>query len=362
MGSDPSAVSPVGANGRPDREAGLPRLRVVFCGTSGFAESVLRALFERHEVLAVVTQPDRRAGRGRRLRQSRIKAVASELGLAVQQPERLRRRAAWSRVAALEPEVFVVADYGQIVPRRLLDGPRLGAVNVHASLLPELRGAAPAAWAVARRLPRTGVTTMRMDAGLDTGPILLQQAVDIRPEETGGSLLRRLAPIGARLLLETLAGLADGSLEPVPQDDEGATWAPRIGREDTALDWELPAPEIEARVRAFAPMPGAFTAYPAGGRAELRLLRVHAAQVVEPAADRRGGPPGTLRVDAASGRRRLRVACGEGTSLAPTEVQPAGSRPMSIGAFLSGASLPAEAARARFLSAAEAVELAGAGR
>ena len=231
------------------------RLGVVFAGSSGFAEPVLRAVHRRHRVLAVVTQPDRPAGRGRRLRRSRIGTLADALGLRLLQPRRIRRRRSWTRLADLQPDCLVVADYGQILPARLLAVPRLGAVNVHASLLPALRGAAPVAWAIARGFSRTGVTTMLMDAGLDTGPILKQRAVEILPTDTGGGLLKRLAPIGADLLLETLDGLAEGGICPRPQDDRAATLAPLLRRADAALDRTLEAACLEARIRAFSPAP-----------------------------------------------------------------------------------------------------------
>ncbi len=337
------------------------RLRVLFCGTSGFAAPVLRALHRRHEVLAVVTQPDRPAGRGRRLRPSRIKQLAVELGLRVLQPPRLRRRAGWLPIVSLAPDCLVVADYGQILPARLLEAPPLGAVNVHASLLPQLRGAAPAVWAVARGLDRTGVTTMRMDAGLDTGPLLLQEAVGIAPGETGGSLLERLAPIGARLLLETLDGLAAGSLVPVPQDDAAATWAPRVERADTVLDWERPAAELEARVRAFAPAPGAFTAHEVAGAAKRRLLRIHSAETRARSVASENHPPGWSVVRGSGREARLEIACGDGNALVPLRVQPAGGRPMDAAAFLRGARSSDPSASLRLLPAAEAVELASGG-
>lgn len=332
------------------------RLRLAFLGTSGFAVAMLRALHARHEVVAAVTQPARPSGRGRRLRRSPVERLAEGLDLPVLRPKRLRRRAGWSPVAALEPECLVVADYGQILPARLLRAPPLGAVNVHASLLPALRGAAPAAWAVARRLPRTGVSTMLMDAGLDTGPVLLQRETEIGASETGGELLARLAPIGAELLLETLDRLADGTIRPTPQDDEAASWAPRITRADTALDWRLPAADLEARIRAFAPAPGAFTALSAPALAQPRLLRIHAAtsECRDPAEE----SPGTCRVEGPKRSPRLRIPCAGGTALLPQRVQAAGSRAMPIGAFLRGAPWLRGPGPVRCLAAADATELA----
>ena len=331
----------------------MERLRVVFLGTSAFAVPVLSALHARHRVLAAVTQPDRPAGRSHRPRISRIKRLAQELAIPVRQPERIRRRSAWEPLADLEPDVLVVADYGQILSARLLAAPRLGAVNVHASLLPELRGAAPAIWAVARGYRRTGVTTMLMDAGLDTGPILLQREMEIADTETAGELLARLAPTGAELLIETLSGLAAGRIAPRRQNDEAATLAPRVGKRDAALDWELEAPVLVNRVRAFSPAPVAFTALGEGPSGPASLLRIHRA-------DAAGGPgetdqpPGSFRVSGTRRAPRLVVACGGGTTLLPLDVQAAGRRRLPVAQFLRGNAVPPAG---RFASAAEAIAL-----
>lgn len=333
------------------------RLRTVFFGTSGFAEAVFRALHGAHEVAAAVTRPARPAGRGHRARPSRIREVADELGVPVLEPAGLRRAGSVAPIAALRPDCLVVADYGRILPPALLDSTPLGAVNVHASLLPELRGAAPAIWAVARGLRRTGVTTMLMDPGLDTGPILLQRALAIAPTDTGGSLLARLAPLGADLLVETLSGLAEGRITPTPQDDAAATEAPPLRKADAALDWTLDAAALERRVRAFRPAPTAFTAFP-DAAGEPQFLRFHAAAVA-PGAESFAGGPGTFR---AAGTRReptLEIACGHGVLL-PREVQGPSGRPMPVADFLRGRHLsglagPAPGARptGRFLPAAE---------
>ena len=345
------------------------RLRVVFLGTSAFAEPVLRALHRFHRVIGVATQPDRPAGRSHRLTTSRIKRLALELQLPVWQPERIRRRSGWEPIAALAPDCVVVADYGQILPARFLAAPRLGAVNVHASLLPELRGAAPAIWAVARGLRRTGVTTMLMDAGLDTGPILLQRETTIQDDETGGQLLTRLAPLGAELLIETLDGLAMGRIAPRPQDDQAATLAPRLRKADAALDWNQSATAVANRVRAFSPAPVAFTAMAGGtGAAGARLVKIHRA-VAEPAPGSAGLRPGSFRISGAAQAPRLAVACAAGTTLLPLEVQAAGRRRLAIEDFLRGAGLaqpglsgagPAIEA-GRFLGAAESVRIAETG-
>ena len=335
----------------------MESLRVVFLGTSAFAEPVLRALHREHRVVAAVTQPDRPAGRRHRSRVSRIKALATELGIAVQQPERIRRRSAWEPLAELAPDCLVVADYGQILSARLLAVPRLGAINVHASLLPKLRGAAPAIWAVARGLRRTGITTMLMDAGLDTGPVLLQRATAIRDGETGGELLARLAPLGAELLVETLAGLAAGSIRPRPQDDSKATLAPRVQKADAALDWDQEAAVLVNRIRAFSPAPVAFTALAGAAPGEgPGLLRVHRA-AAEGAGSPLPLPPGSFRISGGPRTPRLAVACGGDTTLLPLEVQAAGRRGMPIADFLRGQNLTAAGC---FLSAAEAVSQANA--
>ncbi len=332
----------------------MERLRVVFLGTSTFAVPALSALHARHSVLAAVTQPDRPAGRSHRPRVSRIKRLAQELAIPVRQPERIRRRSGWEPVADLEPDVLVVADYGQILPARLLAAPRLGAVNVHASLLPELRGAAPAIWAVARGHRRTGVTTMLMDAGLDTGPILLQRETEVGATETAGELLARLAPLGAELLMETLSGLAGGRIAPRRQDDEAATLAPRVRKSDAALDWELEAPALVNRVRAFSPTPVAFTAVREGNAGAIAPVRIHRAAAADGLPEK-GQPPGSFRIAGSRTAPRLVVACGGGTALLPLEVQAAGRRRLPVAQFLRGNAVPPSG---RFASAAEAAGLA----
>lgn len=296
-------------------------MRVLFYGTPAFALPTLHALLARHRVVAVVTQPDRPAGRGQRVEGSPVKAVALEQGIPVLQPDRLRDPGWPDRLAEHAPEVAVVVAFGQILPETVLRVPPRGSINVHASLLPRYRGAAPIAWAIVRGERETGITTFQMDAGMDTGPILLQRATAIGPEETAGELGARLATLGAEVLLETLDRL--DTLAPEPQDAGAATLAPRLRKEDGLLDWTQPAASLVARVRGLNPWPGAATAGP-GGRLVLWRARAIAGR----------GEPGALAL--ADGR--LVVGTGAGL-LEPLEVQPENRRPMSWNAYLRGARL-----------------------
>jgi methionyl-tRNA formyltransferase len=296
-------------------------MRVLFYGTPAFALPTLHALLARHRVVAVVTQPDRPAGRGQRVEGSPVKAVALEQGIPVLQPDRLRDPGWPDRLAEHAPEVAVVVAFGQILPEAVLRVPPRGSINVHASLLPRYRGAAPIAWAIVRGERETGVTTFQMDAGMDTGPILLQRATGIGPEETAGELGARLATLGAEVLLETLDRL--DTLAPEPQDAGAATLAPRLRKEDGLLDWTQSAASLVARVRGLNPWPGAATAGP-GGRLVLWRARAIAGR----------GEPGALAL--ADGR--LVVGTGAGL-LEPLEVQPENRRPMNWNAYLRGARL-----------------------
>jgi methionyl-tRNA formyltransferase len=299
---------------------------VLFYGTPAFAVPTLQALLARHAVVGVVTQPDRPAGRGQRARASAVKAVAVQRGLPVLQPERLRDPEWPERLGALAPDVAVVVAFGQILPSRVLEIPPRGSINVHASLLPRYRGAAPIAWAIIRGAGETGVTTFRMDAGMDTGPVLLQRATGIGPEETAGELAARLAGLGAEVLLETLDRL--DAITPVPQDGTQATPAPRLRKADGALDWARPARELAARIRGVNPWPGARTCV-AGGRLLIWRARTRTGT----------GEPGVLIPVGSS----LLVGTGEGL-LEPVEVQPENRRAMSWEAFLRGTRLGAGAA------------------
>lgn len=297
-------------------------MKLVFLGTPEFAVPSLEALVEAgHEVAAVYTQPDRPAGRKQELKPPPVKEAALRLGLEVRQPERIRHCV--EELAALKPDAMAVVGYGQILPQAIIDIPPLGILNVHASLLPRYRGAAPIQWAIANGETVTGVTIMRIDAGLDTGDIVLQESTEIGPEETAPELAARLAPMGARLLVRALEGLASGELKPVPQDHARATLAPILKREDGLIDFRWPAAKIANRARGFQPWPGAWTWW-RGQR--LYLWRCRPAEAEAPAV------PGKMF----SSGRRLFVACGEGSVLEVLELQPEGKKRMEAGAFLNG--------------------------
>jgi methionyl-tRNA formyltransferase len=306
-------------------------VRIVFLGSGRFAIPSFEALLAAgHEVAALVTQPDKEKGRGQGLTPPPLKPVALARGVPVLQPRRVREPAAQEELRTLRPELQVVVAYGQILPKSVIDIAPLGTVNVHASLLPHLRGAAPIQWAIARGDAETGVTTMLIDEGLDTGPMLLSRRTSIGPEETAGQLESRLARLGAEVLLETVHGLGAGTLKPVPQDHSKATLAPLLKKEDGRLDWSRPAPELANRVRGFHPWPGAYTTV-AG-----RLVKVLKAALAVPG----GGEPGTV---VEVGRQGVVVAAGALTRLTLLEVQPESRRPMSGAAFAAGARLKAGA-------------------
>jgi methionyl-tRNA formyltransferase len=307
-------------------------MRVVFLGSGAFAIPCFEALLDAgHEVKALVTQPDREKGRGRELAPPPLKPVAERRGVPVLQPRRIREPEAQDAVRALQPEIQVVVAYGQILPQAVIDIPPRGTVNVHSSLLPRYRGAAPIHWAIASCERVTGVTTMLIDAGLDTGPTLLAREMEIAPEDTTASLEPRLARLGAQVLLDTLDGLAAGRLQPIPQDPARATHARVLQKEDGRLDWTQPASLLDCRIRGFFPWPGAFTLH--DGRT-LKVLRARPLPSA-PAAD-----PGTVLEVSAEG---LLVACGGGSALRLLEVQPESRRAMPATAFAAGARLVAGA-------------------
>lgn len=297
-----------------------PSLRLAFAGTPEFAAVHLRALLAAgYPVAAVYTQPDRPAGRGRQLAQSPVKTLALAHDLEVHQPATLKTPEAQAGLAGLD--LLVVVAYGLILPAAVLALPRLGCINVHASLLPRWRGAAPIQRAIAAGDDHTGISIMQMDAGLDTGPVFAEVACPIRAEDTGGSLQDRLAGLGPQLLLEVLEQLARGSLNARPQDDSRATYAPKIDKAEAAIDWRASALAIDRRVRAFNPIPVAHTR-----RGDLRV-RVWAGQV-SPCSGT--AAPGTI-LDAGPGG--IRVACGEGAYLL-REVQLEGRNRVAAGELL----------------------------
>ena len=295
-------------------------------GTPPFAATVLAALVAAgHRILAVYTQPPRPAGRGHRLQASAIQLLAERHRLPVRSPARLRSDEAAAEFAALGAEAAVVAAYGLILPRALLGAPRLGCLNVHASLLPRWRGAAPIQRAILVGDTQTGITIMRMAAGLDTGPILLQRSLPIGADATAGSLAAELAELGAGLIATALEQAAQGRLALRPQPAEGVTYARKVTREEGWLDWRRPAAELERRVRAFDPWPGAFFEH-RGER--IRML----AAVALPEAS--GRAPGSV-IDGA-----LSIACGDGV-LRPLRLQRPGRAPLAASEFLRGFPIPA---------------------
>ncbi len=298
-------------------------IRIVFMGTPGFAVPVLLALADQHQVAGVVTQPDRPAGRGQRVVASPVKEAALARGLPVFQPETLRSPEAVARLAEWQPEVIVVAAFGQILRPDVLNLPPYGCLNVHASLLPRWRGAAPIPAAILAGDTTTGVTIMRLDEGLDTGPILAQAECPIAPDDTTATLTARLADLGARLLIETLPGWLAGEVQPRPQDPSQATYCRPLRKEDGLLDWSRPAADLDRLVRACNPWPGAYTAWQ-GQRLKVLRARPHPAWQGE-------GPPG-LVVALPDG---LGVVAGQGL-LELLEVQLAGKKPLAAGLFVRG--------------------------
>ncbi len=296
--------------------------RVVFMGSPEFATPVLRALAEKYQVVGVVTQPDRPAGRGRKLAPPAVKVLAAELGLPVMQPPKLRAPEAMDQLRSWAPELIVVAAFGQILRRDVLWLPPHGCINVHASLLPRWRGAAPTQAALLAGDEQTGITVMQMDEGVDTGPILSQEALPIGPDDTAGSLAGQLSALGTGLLLETLPGYLSGDIKPRPQKSEGATYASMLKKEDARLDLSRPAVELARRVRAFNPRPGVYLELGEGA-----ILKVHMAHAVDG--------------DVQQGTRLVHdglpaVGTAQGI-LVLDDVQPAGKKPMNGRAFLAGA-------------------------
>ena len=296
---------------------------LVFCGTPGFAVPTLDRLVESgFHVRLVVTQPDRPKGRGLELVSSPIKQSALQLGLPIVQPETIKNNADFrSRLSDLDPDAIIVVGYGRIIPQWMLDLPPLGNINLHASLLPKYRGAAPIQWAIARGENVTGVTSMKIDAGLDTGDILLQQEIPIAPDDTAETLGPKLAAVGADLTVATLASLRGGTIQPRKQDNSKATLAPILKKEDGRIDFSRTATEIVNRLRGFQPWPGAYSQF----RSKNLQIRHATAfnQVV---------PPAEVRVDGT----HLFVGCGEGTAIEIVELQLEGKKPTSASDFVRG--------------------------
>jgi methionyl-tRNA formyltransferase len=295
-------------------------MRVVFMGTPDFAVPTLEALAEHHEVVRVVAQPDRPAGRGKKLRSPPVAVRARELGLDVRQPKSVSRGPFAERLEALEADVAIVLAYGRILPQRVLDAPRLGCINVHASLLPRWRGAAPIQAAILAGDTVSGVCTQQMEVGLDTGPLFVSEALTLAPDETAGSLHDRLAALSAEVALRTLEVVE--SSRPVPQSAEGITWAEKIAKSDGRVDWTCSAEACDRRIRAMTPWPGGWTPLAAGP------LKILEASVVEGR-----GEPGEIL-----GTSPLVVACASG-ALALGRVQAPGRRPVSGSDFANGARL-----------------------
>jgi methionyl-tRNA formyltransferase len=295
-------------------------MRIVFLGTPEFTLPILEACAD--QLVAVVAQPDKPVGRHAELRAPASKKWALEHGVPVLQPEKLKQGRLAALLASVQPDVAVVAAYGRIIPADALAVPRHGSLNVHASLLPELRGAAPAQWAIARGFSETGVTIMQIDEGLDTGDIRLQKRIAIAPNETGETLLAKLGVLGAAALREALGLLEQGKLPRIPQENAKATLAPLLTREDGRVDWTKSAFELDARRRGFTPWPGAWTTLNG------QTLKIHSATPLPGVR----GEPGTLVRDSA-------VAAGGGTAWGLEEVQPEGKKRMPADAWLLGARL-----------------------
>ncbi len=303
-------------------------MRLIFLGTPDFAVPTLDALVAAgHEVLEVITQPDRPKGRKQTLTQSPVKEAAQRHNLPVYQPEKIRHADSIAHLRELAPEAMVIVGYGQIIPQSIIDIAPLGIINVHASLLPELRGAAPIQWSVARGYEKTGVTTMRIDAGLDTGDIALKWETPIGPDETAPEVSPRLASAGADLLLKTLDGLAKGTIKPVPQDNANATWAPILKKEDGRIDWTLPAQTIHNLIRGLQPWPGAYTMFRG------QSLHLWRSRLV---AEKWNLEPGALIQVGNAGAGGVFAVAGDGACLELLELQLEGRKRMPAGVFANG--------------------------
>jgi methionyl-tRNA formyltransferase len=304
-------------------------MRILFCGTPHFAVPTFIQLLAQPniEIAAVITQPDRPRGRGRQISASPVKEAAIAANVPVHQPEKIRSPEAQDLLQRLAPDCIVIIAYGQIIPASLLKLPELGWINLHASLLPKYRGAAPINWAIANGETETGLTTMRIDAGMDTGDILLQEEIDIAPEETAPELTDSMAEAGAPLMIDTLRGLDAGKLIPRPQNTDEATYAPLLKKEDGRIDWNRPAQEIYNCMRGFAPWPGAYTSF-RGQTCQLWAEPFSLGTLT-------GAAPGTIfREDS-----QILIACGHATLLRLTSIKVEGRKQISAVEFGNGARL-----------------------
>jgi methionyl-tRNA formyltransferase len=303
-------------------------LRIVYMGTPDFAVKALEALIASDDlVVGVVTNPDRPSGRGKVIAAPPVKQVAEAADIDVYQPRRVKTEEAYERIKAWEPDVIVVAAFGQILPPRLLELPPFGCINIHASLLPAYRGAAPINWCIVRGEEQTGITIMQMDAGLDTGPMLLRQALSIGPEETSRELHDRLADLGASMILDAMQALKSDELRPVAQDDSQASYAPMLSKDHGRIDWTASGKDVANLIRGFNPWPGAYATLSRSHDPE--RIKLHRARPID-----LQGPAGkVLTADSASGQ--LVIACGTG-AIEVMELQAPGRKPMLTRPFLNG--------------------------
>ena len=307
-------------------------MKIVFMGAADLSCASLEVLAHnaKFQIAAAVTHPDHPKGRGLKPQPSPVKSLAQQLNLSVLQPPRVRDEKFIAELRALQPDLIIVAAYGQILPPAILDLPRLGCLNVHTSLLPKYRGAAPIQWAIANGDIETGVTIMKMDAGLDTGDIIAQRRIPIHPEDDSVTLHDRLARLGAELLTRTIPDYVAGKIQPVPQSAEGVSHAPKIKKEDGRIDWNQPARTILNRLRAFTPWPGAFTFWEA--QPKPHLIKIWKMEVVECS-----GEAGKIL---SADKNGIVVACGQ-NALRILELQREGGRRLNAGEFLAGCPLKA---------------------
>jgi methionyl-tRNA formyltransferase len=311
-------------------------MRIVFCGTPSFAVPTLKHLLAQpdFEIAGVITQPDRQRGRGQEVSFSPVKETALAANVPVQQPEKIRAPESEALLRKLAPDCIVIIAYGQIIPARVLPIPNLGWINLHASLLPKYRGAAPINWAIVNGETRTGLTAMRIDAGMDTGEMLLQHEIEIGPKETAPELAARMADLGAPLIAETLRGLAAGTITPKAQNHAEVSYAPMLKKEDGRIDWKRPAVDIYNRMRGFAPWPGAYTTF-RGQSCHVWGEPVSKEGSAGLANGVGGAAPGTLFPE----KEKLFVWCGDATVLRVGTVQVEGRKPVKAADFANGAHL-----------------------